>query len=179
MFWFNTQYTHMVQSKSFLDEQDLSMLEERLESISWEDGEAENMEIRSSQIKWIHAGDPIFQKVGQFILEQNVKFQKTIYGIEPLQFTTYHAEENGRYGAHYDNKSFMGGYERKLSFSIQLSDDSEYDGGDMVIYNPDPIPMSRNKGSMMVFDSGLLHEVKPVTKGIRKSLVGWVFGPRT
>ena len=32
------------------------------------------------------------------------------------------------------------------------------------------------KGSMIIFPSHIWHRVKPVTKGIRKSLVGWIVG---
>ena len=31
---------------------------------------------------------------------------------------------------------------------------------------------------MIMFPSTMLHEVTPVTRGVRRSLVGWVLGPR-
>ena len=36
----------------------------------------------------------------------------------------------------------------------------------------------RQRGSIMLFDSRTMHRVCKVTKGTRKSLVGWVVGPR-
>ena len=36
----------------------------------------------------------------------------------------------------------------------------------------------RQKGSIMLFDSRTPHRVHKVTRGVRKSIVGWVVGPR-
>ena len=42
---------------------------------------------------------------------------------------------------------------------------------------PDPQAGKRNKGTAMYFPSYVLHEVTPVIKGTRISLVGWITGP--
>jgi len=34
------------------------------------------------------------------------------------------------------------------------------------------------KGDIIVFPSFMVHRVKPVTKGTRKSIVIWVLGPK-
>jgi PKHD-type hydroxylase len=36
----------------------------------------------------------------------------------------------------------------------------------------------RRKGTIVLFDSRTQHRVLKVKKGVRKSLVGWVVGPR-
>ena len=36
--------------------------------------------------------------------------------------------------------------------------------------------MSKQQGDLVLFPSYMLHKVKPVTKGERNSLVGWVTG---
>ena len=36
----------------------------------------------------------------------------------------------------------------------------------------------RKKGSILIFPSFVEHRVTPVTKGVRKSLVGWYEGPK-
>ena len=71
-------------------------------------------------------------------------------------------------------------YDRKLSITVQLSDPTEYEGGDFYFAageNPDMEAM-RKKGSVMVFPSYMVHAVKPVTKGVRRSLVCWFEGDR-
>mgnify|MGYP003677217951 FL=1 len=66
---------------------------------------------------------------------------------------------------------------RKLSLSIQLTDPKEYEGGELYIYEGDKgEKMKQGQGDLILFPSYMLHEVKPVTKGERNSLVCWVTG---
>lgn len=69
---------------------------------------------------------------------------------------------------------------RKLSFSLMLNDD--YEGGDLQFYFPAAKrPMNtvpKKKGMLVIFDSRIVHRVTRVREGKRKSIVGWVVGPR-
>lgn len=69
---------------------------------------------------------------------------------------------------------------RKLSFSLLLTDPREYEGGNLQIMDErgESYIAPRQKGVIIVFDSRARHRVTKVTKGVRKSLVGWVSGPR-
>lgn len=69
---------------------------------------------------------------------------------------------------------------RKLSFSLQLSDEDEYKGGDLQIMDEGEsmYEVPKKKGLLVCFDSRARHRVTKVTSGRRKSLVGWVVGPR-
>lgn len=71
-------------------------------------------------------------------------------------------------------------YARKLSFSLQLTDPSEYEGGNLEILDAQGKvhAMSQEQGRLIFFDSRITHRVTPVTKGQRRSLVGWIVGPR-
>lgn len=62
--------------------------------------------------------------------------------------------------------------QRSLSCSIQLNDD--YDGGDFAFFDRELI-IKRKKGSAIVFPSNFMypHEIMPVKKGIRYSIVTW------
>jgi len=66
--------------------------------------------------------------------------------------------------------------------TIQLSDDEEYEGGNLefknILTNEKQEKAQRQKGWVCVFPSYLEHRVTMVTKGTRKSLVAWVEGPR-
>jgi hypothetical protein len=70
-------------------------------------------------------------------------------------------------------------HKRKLTTIIQLSDESDYCGGDLVIFGNtlEQYKITKKKGSIIVFPSYLPHEVKEVKEGIRYSLVGWITGP--
>ena len=61
-----------------------------------------------------------------------------------------------------------------------LSDPDEYEGGNLQMMNGErqTYVISRQKGGLVVFDSRTTHRVQKIKKGIRKSIVGWVVGPR-
>ena len=69
-------------------------------------------------------------------------------------------------------------YDRKLSISIQLTDPSEYEGGDFEFQNIENPCNFRTQGSVLVFASHQVHRVTKISKGKRNSLVGWMEGPR-
>ena len=116
---------------------------------------------------------------------------------EPCQFTKY--KLNQYYDWHtdpwtkpYDRKDKNAadhGKVRKLSMTCQLTDGSEYTGGELEFDFRDYDPHMRDeeqhvrtvkeilpKGSIVVFPSHLWHRVKPVTRGTRYSLVVWHLG---
>ena len=70
-----------------------------------------------------------------------------------------------------------GSMRRKLSFSIQLTPDAEYDGGDLEFFPEVRLPSARKVGSVIVFPPFVPHRVTPVSRGTRYALVGWLYGP--
>ena len=69
---------------------------------------------------------------------------------------------------------------RKLSFSVLLSDPDTYEGGNLQLLAEDgkSYIAPRQRGTIILFDSRTQHRVQKVTKGVRKSLVGWCVGNR-
>ena len=69
---------------------------------------------------------------------------------------------------------------RKLSFTLQLSDPDEYEGGNVQLIDDSgkSYIAPRQRGTIILFDSRTQHRVIKVKKGVRKSIVGWVLGPR-
>jgi PKHD-type hydroxylase len=135
--------------------------------------------IRKSEISWLFPCDDmdwVFRRCTDIIMELNNSYFKfDLHGFnEGFQFTNYVAP-GGKYGKHID-KTFNG-IIRKLSMSLQLSNPSEYEGGELHLYDTDEgTLMDKSQGTLIVFPSYTLHEVSPVTKGERNSLVGWVTG---
>ena len=67
---------------------------------------------------------------------------------------------------------------RKMSISVQLSDENDYEGGDLeFMINQKQVKAPRKRGTVIIFPSFILHRVTPITKGKRRSLVGWISGP--
>ena len=137
------------------------------------------MNIRESKISWLLPSDDmewVFSRVTGIIINLNERFFKfDIFGLnEGFQFTTYEAP-SGKYGKHVDCSIDIP--VRKLSISIQLTNPEEYEGGELYLYNSDKgISMDKTQGTLIIFPSYVLHEVMPVTKGKRNSLVTWVTG---
>ena len=67
---------------------------------------------------------------------------------------------------------------RKLSFAMQLSDPDDYEGGNVQLLDEagNSYIVPRKKGCIVLFDSRTMHRVQKVTKGTRKSIVGWTVG---
>ena len=125
-----------------------------------------------SDFDWIYAtlADAISQT-------NNEHFQFDLTYLTALQYTVYNGNDHSNYQKHLDvGRQFPN---RKLSFSVQLSDDAEYTGGDLRFHyiknQPEVAP--REKGTVVFFPSWIVHDVTPVTQGTRRSLVGWVNGP--
>lgn len=168
-------------------------------------GDALNQDKRNSQNSWITTDDWIGGFVWHYAMKANRdNFLYNITNIdgENIQFTKY--GEGQFYGWHNDAglsthyKPISGGNRgdkdaisqdfvnehceliRKLSIVIQLSDPDDYEGGNLQLLDEDgkSYIAPRKRGTVIVFDSRTQHRVLKVKKGIRKSLVAWVVGPR-
>ena len=137
-------------------------------------------QIRRSQVSWL-TNTPntkwVFEKLADVASKMNAqhfRFDLTGFG-EALQLTNYDQSEHGMYGWHQD---YGGGISRKLSMCMQLTDPSEYEGGNLqVMTSSDPKNIRKQRGLIAVFPSYVLHQVTPVIQGSRQSLVAWVSGP--
>lgn len=121
--------------------------------------------------------DWLYQRLGQVAIGANNEFyQFDLSGLgEPLQLARYGV------GDFFDwHMDFGPGVNstRKLSISVQLSDPDTYEGGDLqFMINQKVITAPREKGTVIVFPSFILHRVTEITKGTRESIVSWVSGP--
>jgi len=88
-----------------------------------------------------------------------------------------------RYGAgnHFDWHLDIGGATpapRKLSLILQLSDPSEYDGGELdVLVGAHHWRAEKVQGLVTAFPAFKVHRVTPVTRGIRRTLAMFLVGP--
>ena len=150
-------------------------------SVGGSDDGKVDFNIRKSTIGWVPIADQtvwIFQKLTDAINGINKGFfNYELSHIENLQFTMY-KDDGEYYGKHID-MMYKSNATRKLSFSVQLTDPSDYEGGEFhLIAGKDPNILPKDRGTCLFFPSWSLHEVTPVTQGTRYALVGWVCGPR-
>jgi len=150
---------------------------------------------RNSDLVWL--GDTwIYKEIHPYVhrANKNAGWNFEWHRSEACQFTKY--KLNQYYDWHcdswnkpYEKKGPEQGKIRKLSVTCQLTDGSEYEGGELEFdfrnYDPNMREESKHlkiateilpKGSIIVFPSFVWHRVKPVTKGVRYSLVMWNLG---
>jgi hypothetical protein len=163
-------------------------------------------EIRKSKNAWIPTSNWIGGFLWHYVERsnrENFLYDLTGFENEIVQYTVY--EKGDYYGWHTDtdlsashiprSAVFVNDGDqvksdnciklqtettRKLSISVQLSDPEEYEGGQLQFLgsNGSTFFAPKQKGTVIIFDSRISHRVRRVTKGVRKSLVGWVIGPR-
>ena len=96
---------------------------------------------------------------------------------ETAQFTEY--PKGGFYDWHMD-ADVNGVHEppvRKISMTLLLSNQSEFEGGDLEFMSEGTKPRQLIQGQAIYFCSFLRHRVVKVKKGVRRSLVMWFGGP--
>jgi PKHD-type hydroxylase len=148
---------------------------------------SQNLNLRNSLISFIKY-DPLTQWLFDelFNLTETINrhfFKYDLQGFDYLQYTEY--SKGCHYGYHTD-MIFGDGLSpeemlpRKLSFSLILSDRSEFEGGDLEFYTGknETIVPEQKLGRVIAFPSFMLHQVTPVIEGNRKSLVFWALGPK-
>lgn len=139
-----------------------------------------DLNIRNSKVAFFNPSPEthwIFSRLADHVFNLNSQyFNFELHGMfEGLQFTKYEAPD-GHYVSHIDK--CLNTIVRKISVTVQLSDPSEYVGGELnLFYGYKPVAGPKEQGTMIAFPSYALHQVMPVTEGTRYSLVCWVSGP--
>ena len=145
---------------------------------------------RNSNVTWLD-DRWIYKEIHPYLKAANKEsgWNFQIKYSQACQFTKY--KLNQYYDWHCDSfgEPNSDGTVRKLSMTCQLTDGSEYKGGELEFDFRDYDPPLRDesqhlkkaieilpKGSIIVFPSFVWHRVKPVRQGVRYSLVSWHVG---
>jgi PKHD-type hydroxylase len=152
--------------------------------------------IRNNTVCWLDQSEEtswIYDKISNSIAELNEqKYHFAIDLLQKIQLAEYSANHKAGqfYKSHID--SCIAGWvdsQRKLSMTIQLTPPDKYAGGDLLLFGDKNdmildtpnflknIQQRREFGAAVIFPSFLEHEITPVTKGTRHSLVAWMQGP--
>ena len=149
---------------------------------------------RNCQVAWINQ-KWVYDIINPFIhkANKNAGWNFQWDWNEASQFTIY--EKGHYYGWHVDQQPTLikhkdkniNGKTRKLSLTLQLTDKTKYEGGDFQfkwfhnIKKEDPVNIrtvddAKDIGTIIIFPSFIWHQVLPITKGKRESLVNWSIG---
>ena len=166
-------------------------------------GDSLNKEKRNSQNAWVPTSHWVGGLIWHYI--QRANRENFLYDLrcidgESMQYTRYGEgmfydwHNDSGLATHYKPVSVGNRTEgrqqdfvnenlelvRKLSFALQLSSPDDYEGGNVVLLDEGgkKYIVPRQRGTVVLFDSRTQHRVNKVKSGVRKSIVGWVVGPR-
>ncbi len=168
-----------------LKPQEAAALLQKLEKGRWIDGK-KTAGVSASPIKTnqeLAQDDPVFQEANQQILKALAQSKGFASRSLPLMTSTpqFNRYEAGQfYGLHYDNAlgattGRSGLMRGDLSATLFLSEPSDYEGGELSIedtYGFHQVKLPA--GHLVVYSGGSLHQVKPVTKGVRIACFFWI-----
>jgi PKHD-type hydroxylase len=149
-----------------------------------------DQELRNSEVAFHHWCEEIgwvFEKFTEAVTRINDRWYGfDLNGYDGFQYTEYDGDRQGKYDWHMD--MCLGNVPpdmfepRKLSLSLLLNEPGkDFEGGDFQLNTGSesgPITVESRKGRIIAFPSWVIHRVTPVTKGVRRSLVVWVVGPK-
>jgi len=141
---------------------------------------------RKSKIKWIPQKGEwmwIYEKLMDLARIANDEMWRfdLLTAPEVIQYTEYYGTDEGKYDWHQD----VGSHDlsiRKVSLTVQLSDSNDYTGGDLCFWkggsslDKNVLVAPRAAGNVVIFPSYMVHSVRPVTSGTRRSFVLWLGG---
>lgn len=155
-----------------------------LQDSKLDNGEVLTDNNRRSTNAWLYPTDDtkwVYEKLCGLMNHVNQQyFNYDITLQEPFQFASYDSTRQEFYGKHLDTTFSRpsSAASRKLSMVLQLTDPDAYEGGELALYQcAEPTLVPKKKGMLVMFPSFIMHEVTPVTKGTRYSLVSWCHGP--
>jgi len=154
-------------------------------SIGFEEESREDKKTRITKVRWLNETTPELYNNTTAMLNYYInKANMDMFGFDISGVCRYvqHTEYNPSSFYNWHQDSFLGSnrdhlYERKLSFTVQLSDSDAYTGGDLefleIPSSPELREQLRQKGTVIVFPSFLQHRVTEITEGQRHALVSW------
>jgi PKHD-type hydroxylase len=176
------------------NEEQLTEIEEYVSTLPLEDAKTivgDEPSIRKSKRNFIRKNEDtawIFETFNAVIERINDQFYGfDLNGYEYIQFGLYDSSNNGKYDFHMDMILDDGRPDdiylvRKLSLTMLLNEPGvDFEGGEFEINRgceSESRAVDLKRGRIVAFPSFMIHRVKPVTKGVRKSLVIWVMGPK-
>ncbi len=142
-----------------------------------------NKKSKVSVVTWSEVKEHL-KKMETFIYDANKNHFH--YDIIPIH-DTHHVNINDynkkeSYDWHIDCNHYPSQYDLKLTCLVNMSTE-KYKGGDLVLFNVEDKASKIIKenfsqpGYALIFTSTHFHKVKPITKGVRRTLSYWAKGP--
>jgi PKHD-type hydroxylase len=170
----------MLYTLSILSQEDITKIKDAIKTLEFADGKnsargkAKDIKNNWQITEGAKGSAPMFRGL-KVLLHKNEKVQMI---AQPKQVSNIMINKYGvgdTYGWHVDH-AHMNGLRTDLSFTIFLNDPTDYDGGELEIKLPTNQihSIKLEPGKMVIYSTGLLHRVTPVTRGERLAIVGWI-----
>ncbi|MFM7403804.1 MAG: Fe2+-dependent dioxygenase [Erythrobacter sp.] len=165
------------------DAGDIAAITERVGLLEWQDGRetagfvAREVKRNRQAVMDSTAGRALHDELSR-ILRNNPVINAA---AQPRRFSPLIISQtgvDGRYGAHVDNALMGKGAQRlrtDLSFTLFFTPPADYEGGELVVHASGMTwEVKGDPGTLVLYPSGSIHEVRPVTRGTRIVCVGWI-----
>ena len=141
--------------------------------------------LRATKVAWVPREartEALYRGMEAAVLEINARFFRfDLSGLARLQYAVYGGADGGHFDWHKDygrDPSDPQREPRKVTLSLQLSEESDYEGCDLQVRGGNQIDTApKARGTLIAFPANVLHQVTPIRSGIRRSLVIWAVGP--
>jgi PKHD-type hydroxylase len=155
-----------------------------LDAADWSDGKATVGEQGAlvKRNRQLPETSPLGRQLGEIVLQALSRSPQFFSAALPLKtvpplFNRYEGGE--QYGTHFDGavRAVPGSshfIRTDLSSTLFLTDPTEYDGGELVVFDTfGAHQVKLPAGDLILYTSGSLHRVNPVTRGARVSSFFW------
>lgn len=174
----------LVRIPSLLGSDDLARIRAVLDDAPWEDGRrtAGHRAVSVKANQQVPLGAPETDKISALIAKRLAASATFVAAALPLRilpprFNRY--ADDGYYGDHVDNAIFpLAGINMSVrsdvSITVFLNAPEDYDGGELVIQDTfGEHAVKLPAGDAVLYSSGALHRVTPVTRGARLASFLW------
>ncbi|MFN8577455.1 MAG: 2OG-Fe(II) oxygenase [Candidatus Sericytochromatia bacterium] len=120
-------------------------------------------------------GSWLKEKLIEHVRELNNNF----YNIKSLKFGRFGLlecnEDSDEHDWHHDVGMQFPYSERKITLVIFIRNRDDYEGGQLEFIPKLKEPLKMEKGYMVAFPSHKIHKVSTVTKGLRRTVINWLY----
>jgi len=165
----------------FLTPEDVARLHDIAARLNFVDGRVSNPNNQTKNNLQAHEADPLYGESSRLLADaflRSAPFQDFAFprSLVPPLLARYDA--GMAYGAHADGAFLQLGRDRlrsDLAATVWLSPPDSYDGGELVVrLGTRPVAIKGEAGSVVIYPSTQLHEVRPVTRGTRLVAVTFI-----
>ena len=114
------------------------------------------------------------KRISELLMDDRHSFANYIYPKKIINILFSRTSVGMYYGHHMDSAYTSQG-RRDYSFTLFLNDPSDYEGGELILnILPEQKSIKLGAGSIIIYPTKYLHEVREVSQGERLVCVGWI-----